>query len=161
MSADPLGFTGRVLCAGNTVAILYQAHKQLAAGTPMPTLMADDGVENFNAQVDELVEKKVLYRVLAQTDVLASNSMIEAWWRSLKHNWLFLNTLDTFSRLRSLVEFYVKEHNSNGKRSGGVVPRPRIRFKNTWRASPTVLAAPSSARRSKSCGRSCASFEAA
>jgi transposase InsO family protein len=100
------------ICAGNTVAILYQAHKQLAAGAPMPTLMADDGVENFNEQVDVLVEKKILRLVLAQTDVLASNSMIEAWWRSLKHNWLFLNTLDTFSRLRSLVAFYVTEHNS-------------------------------------------------
>ena len=100
------------ICAGNSVAVLYQAHKQIAAGTPMPTLMADDGVENFNAQVDELVEKKIFRRVLAQTAVLSSNSMIEAWWRQLKHNWLFLNTLDTFSRLRSLVEFYVTEHNS-------------------------------------------------
>lgn len=51
-------------------------------------------------------------RWIGLAHVLSSNSMIEAWWRSLKHNWLFLNTLDTFSRLRSLVAFYVIEHNS-------------------------------------------------
>ena len=41
-----------------------------------------------------------------------SNSMIEAWWRSLKHNWLFLNPLDSATRVGALVAFYVAEHNS-------------------------------------------------
>ena len=45
------------------------------------------------------------------TEMNYSNSMIEAWWRSLKHHWLFLNRLDTISRVRKLVEFYVQEHN--------------------------------------------------
>ena len=35
-----------------------------------------------------------------------------SWWRSLKHQWLFLNTLDTVSRLEKLVAFYVHEHNT-------------------------------------------------
>ena len=78
----------------------------------MPTLRADDGVENFNEKVDALVEAGVLHRVLAQTDLRFSNSMIEAWWRSLKHNWLFLNDLDSVSRLATLIGFYVVEHNS-------------------------------------------------
>ena len=38
--------------------------------------------------------------------------MIEAWWRSLKHQWLFLNSLDTVERVRTLVAFFVDEHNS-------------------------------------------------
>ena len=38
--------------------------------------------------------------------------MIEAWWRSLKHQWLFLNSLDTIDTVRKLVHFYVSEHNS-------------------------------------------------
>jgi hypothetical protein len=50
--------------------------------------------------------------MLAQTEIRFSNSMIEAWWRSLKHNWLYLNDLDTIARLRSLIAFYVAEHNS-------------------------------------------------
>jgi hypothetical protein len=34
--------------------------------------------------------------------------MIEAFWRSLKHQWLYLNSLDSIERLRALVEFYVE-----------------------------------------------------
>ena len=40
-----------------------------------------------------------LRRVLAQVEVTFSNSMIEAWWRSLKHNWLFLNQLDSLAAI--------------------------------------------------------------
>ena len=37
--------------------------------------------------------------------------MIEAWWRSLKHQWLFLHSLDSVTTVRRLVAFYVDEHN--------------------------------------------------
>ena len=37
--------------------------------------------------------------------------MIEAWWRSLKHQWLFLHSLDSVATVRRLVAFYVDEHN--------------------------------------------------
>ena len=61
--------------------------------------------------VDELVESGLLNRVLAQTEITFSNSMIESWWRVLKHQWLFLNTLDSVKTVETLVGFYVKEHN--------------------------------------------------
>lgn len=44
-------------------------------------------------------------------DVTFSNSMIEAWWRSLKHHWLYLHQLDNIATVRRLVEFYVQQHN--------------------------------------------------
>ncbi len=74
--------------------------------------MADSGVENVNAAVDETLFAVSLRRVLAQVEVTESNSMIEAFWRVLKHQWLFLNPLDTIERLRSLVAFFVNEHNA-------------------------------------------------
>jgi len=77
-----------------------------------PTLLADGGVENFNSAVDELVGSGLLRRLLAQTDISYSNSLIESWWRSLKHHWLFLNTLDTVCSVQKLVSFYVEEHNT-------------------------------------------------
>ena len=77
-----------------------------------PTLLVDAGVENFNSAVDELVDSGLLQRLLAQTDISFSNSLIESWWRALKHQWLYLNTLDTLSRLEKLVAFYVDEHNT-------------------------------------------------
>ena len=55
-------------------------------------MLADAGVENVNAQVDDLITTGVLRRVLAFTELKFSNSMIEAWWRSLKHQWLFLHS---------------------------------------------------------------------
>src|SRR4029450_3346279 len=39
------------------------------------------------------------------------NSMIEAWWRSLKHQFLFLPPLDSPATIRRLMAFYVHEHN--------------------------------------------------
>ena len=44
------------------------------------------------------------------TDLNFSNSMIDAWWRTLKHQWLFLHTLDSAESVRKLVAFYVAEH---------------------------------------------------
>jgi hypothetical protein len=46
-----------------------------------------------NAQVDVLIETGVLRRLLAFTELKFSNAMIEAWWRSLKHQWLFLSSV--------------------------------------------------------------------
>ena len=40
-----------------------------------------------------------------------SNSMIEAFWRSLRHGWLYLHNLDDMATLRRLIEFYVRAHN--------------------------------------------------
>jgi hypothetical protein len=74
-------------------------------------VLADAGVENVNAQVDELIATGVLRRVLAFTELRFSNSMIEEWWRSLTHQWLFLHPLDSVATIRRLVAFYVDEHN--------------------------------------------------
>ena len=60
----------------------------------IPVVLADAGVENVNAQVDALIHTGVLRRLLAFTELKFSNSMIEAWWRSLKHQWLFLHSLE-------------------------------------------------------------------
>jgi hypothetical protein len=43
--------------------------------------------------VDQLIEDGVLLRVLAQTEITFSNSLVEAFWRAMKTQWLFLNTL--------------------------------------------------------------------
>ena len=97
---------------GNTVAVLLEASQSSASpdGDP-PTVLADGGVENVNRNVDELIESGLLRRVLAMTELRFSNSMIEAWWRALKHQWLFLNTLDSVETVEKLVRFYVTEHN--------------------------------------------------
>ena len=95
----------------NSVAVLLDASRGASASETTPVVLADAGVENVNAQVDELITTGVLRRILAFTELKFSNSMIEAWWRSLKHQWLFLHPLDSVTTVRRLVEFYVHEHN--------------------------------------------------
>src|SRR6516165_406854 len=95
----------------NSVAVLLDASRGAAASDMPPVLLADAGVENVNAPVDDLITTGVLHRVLAFTELQFSNSMIEAWWRSLKHQWLFLHALDSATTVRRLVAFYVDEHN--------------------------------------------------
>ena len=78
-----------------------------------PQVLVDGGVENYNSAVDKLVDSGLLKRILAQTEIRYSNSLIESWWRVIKHQWLFLNTLDTAASVGKLVAFYVDQHNSH------------------------------------------------
>jgi putative transposase len=95
----------------NSVAVLVEASRRATPSATPPVVLADAGAENVNADVDDLIATGVLRRVLAFTELKFSNSMIEAWWRSLKHQWLFLHSLDSVTTVRRLVEFYVQEHN--------------------------------------------------
>jgi transposase InsO family protein len=100
------------VAVATTAAVLRDAVQGAVAREDSPTVVADAGVENINTGVDGLIEDGTLSRVLALRDVTFSNSMIEAWWRTLKHQWLFLNTLDTMAAVKRLVAFYVAAHNS-------------------------------------------------
>jgi len=95
----------------NSVTVLLDASRAAPPSDTTPVVLADAGVENVNAQVDELITTGVLRRVLAFTELKFSNSTIEAWWRSLKHQWLVLHSLDSVTTVRRLVAFYVDEHN--------------------------------------------------
>jgi len=127
--------------AVNRVAVLVGAGRTATPSPTTPIVLADGGVENVNAEVDDLISTGVLRRVLAFTELKFSNSMIEAWWRSLKHQWLFLHPLDSVTTIRRLVDFYVQEHN-------GVLPHSAFRgqtpdemYFGTGEAVPVDLAA--------------------
>ena len=99
------------LGGGGTCQILREAVVQLNECPEHTIVVVDSGSENVNGPVDRLLNDEELTRVLAQVDVTFSNSMIEAFWRSLKHGWLYLHTLDSLAALRRLIEFYVTAHN--------------------------------------------------
>jgi putative transposase len=96
---------------GATCRVLREAASQIGTDFAGPTVVADSGSENVNREVDALLERVDWRRVLAQVEVTFSNLMIEAFWRSLKHSWIYLHSLDTAAALRRLVEFYVTAHN--------------------------------------------------
>jgi transposase InsO family protein len=76
------------LGSGGTCRILREAVIQLNECPGHAVAIADSGSENVNGAVDDLLDGKDLSRVLAQVEVTFSNSMLEAFWRSLKHSWL-------------------------------------------------------------------------
>ena len=115
-----------------------------------PTVVVDGGVETFNAAVDELVKFDVLKRVLAQTEIRSSNSMIESWWRVLKHQWLYLNQLDSIHTVRNLVSFYVEQHNTHLPHSAFEGQTPDEMYFGTGAHIPKTLeAARLAARKSR------------
>src|SRR5262249_25226286 len=103
---------GEKVAPVNSVAVLVDAGRGVTPSETTPVVLADAGAENVNAHVDELITSGALRRVLALTDLKFSNSMSEAWWRALKHQWLFLRSLDSVTTVRRLVEFYVDAHNN-------------------------------------------------
>jgi transposase InsO family protein len=90
-----------------------------------------------------------LERILAQVDVAYSNSMIEAFWRSLKHQWLYLNSLDSIDRLRVLVAFFVEEHNTQMPHSAFAGQTPDEMYFGTAIELPAQLAAARSKARAE------------
>ncbi len=79
---------------GGACQILLKAGRPLGTGAVETPVMTDSGTENVNRNVDALLDREGLRRILAQVEVSFSNSMIEAFWRSLRHAWLVLQNLD-------------------------------------------------------------------
>ena len=78
--------------------------RNCARAAPTETdVFMDGGGENVNGEVNRLLDLAPLRRVLAQVDVSYSNSLIEVWRRSLRHRWLYLNSLDNLAAARRLV----------------------------------------------------------
>ncbi len=102
-------------------------------------VLVDGGVENFNSAMDEVIEFGLLKRVLAQTEITFSNSLIESWWRVLKHQWLYLNTLDTVTAVQNLVASYVEQHNSQLPHSAFCGQTPDEMYFGTGRNIPAQL----------------------
>ena len=67
--------------------------------------------------------------------------MIESWWRTLKHQWLFLNDLDSVRSLRGLVDYYVTAHNTQLPHSAFRGQTPDEMYFGTGEAVPTELVA--------------------
>ena len=98
-----------VLSPMTTAALLQEAGQSIGV---TPNLVADSGVENVNAEVDALIDSGLITRILALVEVSYSNSMVQAYWRSLKHQWLYLCELDSMAAVRRLVAFHVEQHNA-------------------------------------------------
>ena len=93
--------------------------------------MTDGGSENLG--LDRLANTN---HVIAQVDVVQSNSLVEALWSQLRHRWLYQHTLDAFEALQRLVGKYFADHNAIILRAelGGRTPDEAFAgIERTWR----------------------------
>ena len=97
-----------------------------------------------------LTEPCAEVRVLARIEIVLCNSLIESWWRVLKHQWLYLNALDTVKTVEKLVAFYVHEHNTRLPHSAFRGQTPDEMYFSTGNQAPDELeAARQAARRAR------------
>jgi hypothetical protein len=94
-----------------------------------------------------LVTTGVLRRILAFAELTFSHSMIEAWWRSLTHQWLVLHPLDPLATVHRLVAFYVDAHNRVLPHSAFRGPTPDERYFGAGDAVPADLTSRTAAAR--------------
>ncbi|WP_157898902.1 integrase core domain-containing protein [Luteitalea pratensis] len=127
--------------------VLLAASQGATPSESTPLVLAYAGVENVNAQIDALLATGVLRRRMAMTELKVSNSMIEAWWRSLKHHWLFLHALDSVATVRRLAAFYVDEHNRVLPHSAFHGQTPDEMYFGTGQGVPAELATRAEAAR--------------
>ena len=109
-----------------------------------------------------------VHRVLALVEVSFSNSMIEAFWRSLRccvrrhslrHQWLYLHSVESFTQLKQLIDFYVREHKTQMPHHAFVGQTPdEVYFGHADRVRDRLTAARRQARRARmeaNRGKSC------
>ncbi len=132
---------GSTLAPAATAALLAEAANGMAqaavhGGAP-PSVMVDGGVENFNGAVDQLVSQGTLKRILAQTDIGASNSMIEAFLTSPSYYSFVLPR--TSKRPRSGFSTLIRRPIRLPRRTWTDSSSPRFtRCKTVWRETPSM-----------------------
>ena len=100
--------------AAETAALIRQARSIVGNDGPGATIIADDGGENTPDHIDvaAALNGGGMSMLIAQVDILCSNSMIERFWLSMEHSFLFTQKLDSITALRRFVDFYVDQHNT-------------------------------------------------
>ncbi len=72
-------------------------------------LMTDDGSEN-KAEVDEYIQSIHMKRLIAQKDIIYSNSMVESAFYRLKYQFLFTKNLSDFPETYKYLEIAIPEY---------------------------------------------------
>ena len=101
------------ISAVNTRDLLLSAlaKAKILGDVGKPEVYSDGGPENDNADVAGLGALGLFTLTLAQIDVTFSNSLIEALFRSVKHNYLFQQRLETLAIFAGHASFYLTQHN--------------------------------------------------
>jgi transposase-like protein len=78
----------------------------------VPNVLVDGGTENLNRHVDHLVQSGIIKRTIEQIDISFSNSVIESFFRTIKHRWPFMLSLDDLASVRKHVGEFIEDCNT-------------------------------------------------
>jgi hypothetical protein len=91
---------------------VYQNHI-LEEEMPPSILIVDDGIENKGFVTAAIQNKEInLIRLVAQKDIIFSNSMVEAVNKRMKYDFLFRNQLLDFEHTQRFLESAVEQYNN-------------------------------------------------
>ena len=114
--------------AANTIEIVTRAQRHVREQEVR--LLTDKGSEN------NCIEKYsfggVIKRVIAKAEIQYSNSMIEAFFRSLKKNFCHQKTFRTIEDVKRSIAFYVREHNEKMPHSAFKFETPDEVYFEKW-----------------------------
>ena len=91
----------------NTQEIIQKSKLKIDNIRKKTSIYMDSGGENTAKIVKNIFIGSNLKQIFAQVDVRYSNSMIEAFFRSLKVNYLYSKRFNTIEDLRRCIKFYV------------------------------------------------------
>ncbi|MGH1469401.1 MAG: DDE-type integrase/transposase/recombinase [Bdellovibrionales bacterium] len=110
------------ISAKNTLKVLKGAQEfsQCLEVDTHSKVITDAGSENTAKIVNKYIYGENLTHLVARRDVVFSNSMIEVFFRSLKHHFLFNQKIKSQEHLVKKVKFYVDQHNK-------AIPKPFLK----------------------------------
>ena len=129
------------LLSVNTAELMREAAQRCVDACQQVKLVTDAGVENVNEVVSQALGELGVEQIIAQVDVVWSNSMIERFWACLRHAWLYLHGLDTIEAVREQVAFYVREYNEVMPHAAFAGQTPNEMYLGTGTDVPEKLAA--------------------
>ena len=127
----------RSISARNTKRLIQIARRRAVKERYPDTtqVMMDAGSENTAAQVQTyLTTSKSMRRLLAKVDISSSNSMVEAFFRSLKNNYLYFQKTGGFAVLKKKIKFFINQHNHVIPHSAFKGAAPYEMFIESWGA---------------------------
>ena len=95
-------------------------------------LLVDGGGENKSGEVKKLEAEGHFKKVVAQFEISYSNSIVEALFRQIKHNYLFDQEIRSYKSLVRHAGFWFKEHNDVIPHTAFKGETPLERFNQTW-----------------------------
>jgi hypothetical protein len=115
------------VCPGGASAI-----KEVVQSGFEVKVMMDGGPENKNNRVLKFIVSANMKRVIARADIRFSNSMFEAFFRSLKHNFLIYQKFMTLRDLERKLRFFFKQYNQIMPHSAFAGATPKEMFHGIW-----------------------------